>query len=167
MKRLLPIFLALLVTFPAAAQRVRAIRTGVAATPDAWLRQRAIPLLTTDPSPIDTDLRPLLAMIGSARIVALGDATHGTHELFTMKQRIVPLLAANAFRTIAFEAPYAEFEVIDEYVRTGRGDVATALASNDYFFWDADEIVALIEWARAQNAAGATPPISIVGADVA
>lgn len=101
------------------------------------------------------------------RIVALGDATHGTHELFTMKQRIVPLLAANGFRTIAFEAPYAEFEVIDEYVRTGGGDVATALASNDYFFWDADEIVALIEWARAENAAGANPPISIVGVDVA
>lgn len=134
------------------------MRTGVADTPASWLRQRAIPL---------NDLRPLLGMIGNARIVTLGDATHGTHELFAMKQRIVPLLAANGFRTIAFEAPYAEFEVVDEYVRTGRGDIASALASNDYFFWDADEIVELIEWARAQNAAGANPPISIAGADVA
>lgn len=166
LKRILFI-LALIVTLPAAAQRVRATRSGVPQSPAEWLRQHAIPFATTDPFHATEDLRPLLGIIGNARIVALGDATHGTHELFTMKQRIAPLLVANGFRTIAFEAPYAEFEVIDEYVRTGRGDVATALASNDYFFWDTDELIALIEWARAQNAAGMTPPVRFAGVDVA
>lgn len=154
--RLLALTLALLLALPA-HPRVRAARvTPPPADAVQWLRQYAIPLAN--------DFSSLGYVIGDAQVVALGDATHGTHELFAMKVGMIEWLVEQAgFRTIAFEAPYAEFEVIREYVLTGRGDPAEALRSGDYFFWDTDEILGMIEWARAKNAAGIT--LEIVGID--
>jgi hypothetical protein len=57
-----------------------------------WLKMNAIGFSTTQPGTGCEDLQPLLAMIGEARVVALGEATHGTHEFFTMKQRILECL---------------------------------------------------------------------------
>lgn len=148
-----------------APARVRAVRPGIDEGPAAWLSQRAVRLSTTEPTPIDTDLRPLLDLIGDARIVALADVTHGTHELFSIKQRLIPLLAGAGYRTFAIEAPYAEIARIDDYVRTGIGDPSDLLRSDDYWFWDTEELLSLIRWARNENASGASPQIRFVGID--
>lgn len=144
--------LILLTTFPVAA-RVRAVRSGHGETPASWLRARAI-----------TDLQ-FAEMTRDARVVALGDATHGSHETYAAKQRLIPLLVANGFHTIAFEAPYAEWKLLDEYVANGTGDPAAALAFARYWFWDTNEILDIVRWARAQNEGGLTPPIRITGVD--
>lgn len=129
--------------------------------PAQWLRQHATVLTTAEPNASsDADLQPLVDLTTNARIVALGDVTHGTHELFAFKQRIVPLLAARGFRTLAIEAPYAEFQAIRRYVRTGDGDPAALLVSSDYFFWDTAEVLDLVRWARAAG-------VDIVGIDSA
>ncbi len=57
-----------------------------------WIKQHALVLNTTDPNaPLD-DLRPLQPLVGTASIVGLGEATHGSHEFFTMKQRLLEFL---------------------------------------------------------------------------
>ena len=76
----------LLVAGPAAAQN-RDADTGQPAVPEevrAWLSANAIPLDTTEPERGLADLEPLKAMIGGARLVALGEATHGTREFFQL-----------------------------------------------------------------------------------
>lgn len=151
MRRALLIVL-VLCSIPALA-RVRAVRPGWSDSPAAWLRARAV------------DDAGLIALAASARVVALGDATHGSHESYAAKQRLVPLLAANGFRTIAFEAPYAEWKALDDYVTHGTGNPAAALRFRMYWFWDSEEILDVIRWARAQNEAGLTPPIRIEGVD--
>jgi erythromycin esterase len=156
MKRAALLLVIVLLTLPLAA-RVRAVRSGSADTPAAWLRLHA--------TRFDGDLAPFVRMASDARIVALGDATHGTHELFAAKQRLVPALVDAGFRTIAFEAPYAEYARLDDYVAHGSGDPAAALALPRYWFWDTQETFDLIAWARAQNAAGVTPLIRIAGVD--
>jgi erythromycin esterase len=156
MRRLVPLLLVLLV-LPSAGARVRGVRSGSNATPAGWIRERAVRL--------DHDLTPLVPMIGNARVVALGDVTHGTHELFESKQRLIPFLVEQGFRTIALEAPYGEMARLDDYVRTGLGDPAELLRSGDYWFWDTQEFLDLVLWARAQNAAGLTPPVRFAGVD--
>lgn len=146
------LFLILLSTFPLGA-RVRAVRSGESETPAQWLRTRAIS---------DAQFAELTR---NARVVALGDATHGTHETYAAKQRLIPLVVANGFRTIAFEAPYAEWAKLDEYVVHGTGDPGAALRFAQYWFWDTNEILSIIEWARQQNEAGLVPPIRITGVD--
>ncbi len=146
------LLLILLSMFPLGA-RVRSVRSGESETPAQWLRARAVS---------DAQFADLTR---NARVVALGDATHGTHETYTAKQRLIPLLVANGFRTIAFEAPFAEWAKLDEYVLHGTGDPGAALQFAQYWFWDTNEVLAIIEWAREQNEAGLTPPIRITGVD--
>jgi len=148
--------LALLVLLSAATldARMRAVRPAPPVKPPAaWLRQRAV---------LPSSIAPL---VGDARVVALGDVTHSTHEVYAAKQELVPHLVAAGFRTLAFEAPYSEYQALDDYVLHGTGDPAAALNLPLYWFWDTQEILELVQWARAQNAAGLTPPIRIAGVD--
>jgi len=152
MPRVLALVLLAVLSLPLHA-RVRAVRSAAEVTPETWLRQRAV------------DDAGFIQLARGARVVALGDATHGTHEIYAAKQRLVPLLVKEGFRTIAFEAPFAEWAKLDDYVVHGTGDPAAALNFRLYWFWDTEEILELIEWARAENAAGLTPPIRITGVD--
>ena len=137
----------------------------LAAPADSWLRSHAIPLASVEPSADDSDLAPLLPLVANAHVIGLGDATHRTHEFYAVKQRLIRFLVKNAnVRTIAFEAPFGEFEGIREYVRTGAGDPAALLRNDDYFFWNTDEVLDTIRWVRAWNAAG-NPPVDIIGVD--
>lgn len=146
--------LALLIVFAAALEaRTRAVRSGPIDTPGEWLRYRNV-----FPSGVPQ-------MVGDAQVVALGDVTHATHEVYAMKQQIVPHLVQAGFRTLAFEAPYTEYKALDAYVLHGTGSAAAALNVPLYWFWDTNEILELVEWARAQNAAGLTPPIRVGGID--
>jgi len=130
-----------------------------------WLKTHAIALASVEPSADESDLAPLLPLVTNARVIALGDATHGTHEFFSVKQRLIPFLVKHAnVRTIIFEAPYAEIEAINDYVRTGAGDPSALLHIDNYFFWNADEVLDAIGWIRAWNAAG-NPPVDVAGAD--
>jgi RNA polymerase sigma factor (sigma-70 family) len=55
------------------------------ATQADWLKKRAIPFDTAEPGKGVADLSPLKALVGKARVVSLGEATHGTSECFKMK----------------------------------------------------------------------------------
>ena len=46
------------------------------------------------------EIQPLKKMIGSSRIVALGENTHGTSEVFKMKHRLIEFLATEMGFTI-------------------------------------------------------------------
>lgn len=75
----------------------------------AWLRERAIPFDTSEPVDNYSDLMPLKQIIGDARIVALGEATHGTHEFFTMKHRIL--------RFLVEQMGFSVFGIEDQWAR--------------------------------------------------
>lgn len=147
--------LAFLLLFAAATlhARMRAVRSGPNDTPSGWLRQRAVL-----PS-------SLPRVVGEAQVVALGDVTHATREVYLAKQTLVAHLVDAGFRTLAFEAPCSEYKALDAYVLHGLGDPAAVLNLPYYWFWDTEEILDLVHWARARNAAGLTPPIRVAGID--
>lgn len=65
---------------------------------------------------------PLKQIIGNARVVALGEATHGTREFFQMKHRILEFLVREmGFTTFGIEATCAESNRVNDYVHTGVG----------------------------------------------
>ena len=45
-----------------------------------WLYRYSFQLQSTDPNALLNDLKPLVTMIDSARIVGMGEATHGSKE---------------------------------------------------------------------------------------
>jgi protein-L-isoaspartate(D-aspartate) O-methyltransferase len=63
-------------------------------------------------------LEPLLARLGDARVVLLGESTHGTSEFYEMRARITrELIARKGFGIVAVEADWSDAARIDQYVR--------------------------------------------------
>ncbi len=94
-------------------------------------------------------------MIGDARIVALGEGTHGTREFFQMKHRLSEFLAVEmGFTLFAIEANMPEAYRINEYVLTGKGDPKALLRGLYFWTWDTQEVLDLILWMRRFNESG-------------
>lgn len=134
----------------------------------AWLNQHVTPLSTVDPTEPLTDLEPMGAMVGGASLVGLGEGTHGTHEFFAMKTRMVEFLVSNmGFRTFAIEANWPEANDVNQYVMTGQGDPAALLRGLHYWVWNTQEVLDLIQWIRQWNAtATADQKVTFTGFDM-
>lgn len=118
-----------------------------------WTRHQAVALNTTEPGSGFDDLLPLSRSIGAARIVAMGEATHGTREFFRLKHRLFEyLVEVHGFRLFGLEASFAGCLPIDHYVQTGEGDVRALIKGQGFWTWDTAEVLELVEWMRAYNA---------------
>jgi erythromycin esterase-like protein len=116
------------------------------------MRGNAIPLTLGRSWHGFADLEPLRAIIGDARIVSLGEATHGTREFFQLKHRLLEFCVSElGFTIFAIEASYPECLRVNDYVLNGTGSPADALASQRFWTWDTEEVLALIEWMRGWN----------------
>ncbi|MFH8491679.1 erythromycin esterase family protein [Streptomyces longisporoflavus] len=123
------------------------------ADPVRAVERAAHPLRSTDPGGSAKDLRPLGRMVGDAKVVGLGEATHGSHEFFTMKDRVFRyLVEEKGFTTFAQEVSWTTGLRFDAYVRGGEGDVR-ALVHKELAKtpWDTEEYVGLLTWMRAYN----------------
>lgn len=132
------------------------------------LERAAHPLRTTEPGGDTADLRALSGMIADATVVGLGEATHGSHEFFTMKERVFRhLVEKKGFTTFALELSWSAGLRIDDYLQTGKGDArsiaAQTLANSP---WDREEFVHLIEWMRDYNRAHPARPVHFMGDDI-
>jgi erythromycin esterase len=118
----------------------------------AWVRANAIPLATVEAGNGFADLEPLRKVIGDARVVSLGEATHGTREFFQLKHRLLEFCVAElGFTIFGIEASYPECLRVNDYVLHGRGNAAEALSGTRFWTWDTEEVLALIEWMRGWN----------------
>ena len=72
----------------------------------AWVARHAIELKSIDPQHTDfADLQPLKALIGDARIVLLGEQSHGDGAVFHTKTRLIKFLHQEmGFDVLAFES---------------------------------------------------------------
>lgn len=134
-----------------------------------WLKEHSSALATTDPGAALTDLEPLRAMIGDARLVGLGEGTHGTREFFRMKHRIFRYLVEEEdFTHFAIEATWPESNKINRYVLTGEGGDPARLIRDMYFWtWDTYEVLDLVNWMRQWNtSASADRRVQFLGFDM-
>ncbi len=117
-----------------------------------WVRHHAIPLTSDDPASDSDDLMFLKDLVGDARVVSLGEATHGTREFFRIKHRLVKFLVEDmGFTHFGIEASMPNCQAINDYVLKGTGDPEEALHRQGFWTWDTQEILALIEWMRLHN----------------
>jgi erythromycin esterase len=117
-----------------------------------WLTKNAIPIETVEAGHGFDDLKPLKSHIANARVVALGEATHGTREFFQMKHRLVEFLVSEmGFTVFAIEANWPEALAVNEYVLHGTGDPKKALAGLYFWTWYTEETLDMIEWMRQWN----------------
>ena len=117
-----------------------------------WLKENAVHLKTIEAcSPFD-DMQPLKAIIGDARIVALGEAAHCNGSFSRAKHRMVEFLVEEMdFTVFAIEATFSGALELNDYLLTGEGDPERALGALVYAAWNTEEILAMIKWMRQYN----------------
>ena len=107
------------------------------------------------PSIEEADLDPLLRRIGSARVVLLGEATHGTSEFYRIRDRITrDLIIEKGFRFVAIEADWPDAARVDHYVRHFEYPPSewTAFARFPSWMWRNNEMRNFVSWLRRHNA---------------
>src|SRR5205085_8677731 len=157
----------------AASPRHRAVAPPPPDPPAVWLAAHAVPLATTEAVGGVDDLAPLATIAGDASIVGMGDVTHGTHELYTSKLRVLQFLVERmGFDVLAMEGSFPQMERVNAYIQGGPGDLHQLLRNGTseiyYYFWDTQEFAAVIDWMRNYNMTRGNnqPAIEIFGADV-
>jgi erythromycin esterase-like protein len=111
--------------------------------------------LKGDPAQYDE----LLDGIGDARVVLLGEATHGTHEFYRERAFITRrLIAEKGFSAVAVEADWPDAYRINRFVRAVGTDEESvqALASFGRFptwMWRNADVLDFVGWLRTHNEA--------------
>ncbi|WP_254808982.1 erythromycin esterase family protein [Natronosalvus amylolyticus] len=119
----------------------------------AQLEQSSVELATADPTANHADLAPVGDALADARIIGLGEGTHGTREFFQLKHRILRFLVEEqGLRLFTIEANLPETMALDNYVVHGEGDALEALAGTYFWVWRTEAVLALVEWLREFNA---------------
>src|SRR5256714_10411046 len=118
----------------------------------AWIRETAIPLQALNAGSGFADLAPLKAVLKDARIVGLGESSHGTSEFQRVKHRLLEFLVKEmGYTAFAMEAGYSEAQPMNDYVLHGTGNRADVLSKLGYVAWDMEEFAAMVDWMRAYN----------------
>jgi erythromycin esterase len=115
------------------------------------LRQSAVPV--RDPRKLDQ----LFDLIGEARIVMLGEASHGTSEFYEYRRMISErLIRDHGFSFIAVEGDWPDCQRVHAHITQGTGSPREALAGYRRFptwMWGNEEVLELVEWLRGFNEA--------------
>lgn len=110
--------------------------------------------------PLDNkgDLEPLFRRIGDARIVMLGEASHGTHEYYIWRSYITRrLVEEKGFNFIAVEGDWPDCYRVNRYIKnytdSGKGAFKVLHAFNRWptWMWANWETVALADWLEKHN----------------
>lgn len=103
------------------------------------------------------DYDALLDLVGGARIVLLGEASHGTEEFYRERARITRrLIEERGFTLVAVEADWPDAYRVNRWVR-GEGRDSTATESLDGFrrfprwMWRNRMVLEFVEWLREHN----------------
>lgn len=132
------------------------------------LNKQSIPI-SIDPADTNfNDLDMLKPFLKDKMVFGLGEATHGTHEFFAFKHRMLEYLVKEiGVKTFVIEADLAGTQAMNDYVLYGKGDVGKGLNGMGFGVWMTQEVVDMANWIKAYNATqNVANKISFFGCDV-
>lgn len=116
------------------------------------VRQHAHPLTGAA-----ADYDPLLDRIGEARLVLLGEASHGTHEFYRERAEITKrLIAERGFSAVAVEADWPDAYRVNRYglgidVGESPADALAGFMRFPSWMWRNVDVLNFVRWLRAYN----------------
>ena len=116
------------------------------------LREAAHPLVGAR-----EDFDPLLARVGDASLVLIGEATHGTHEFYRIRAEITKrLIREKGFTALAVEADWPDAYRVNRYVRgqssdADAGDALDGFRRFPQWMWRNSDVLDFVGWLRSHN----------------
>jgi len=149
---------------PAAVTLPRATEDSAVAQ---WFRANAIPLATVRPASGSADLEPLRHIVGDAKLVLLGEATHGTREFFELKHRFIEYLASSAgFTRLITEGEWSGMRDAAAVLTSPSGRPDSALMALRWWNLTATPATALLAWVQRYNREAGGERLAIDGMDM-
>jgi len=135
----------------------------------AALRREAHPL-TGDRRDYDA----LMARVGDARIVLIGEASHGTHEFYLERARITKrLIAELGFSAVAIEGDWPDAYRVNRFITGGHADADAEEALGGFrrfptWMWRNADVLDFVGWLRDHNSRRhvSTPKVAFYGLDL-
>ncbi|BCJ75829.1 hypothetical protein CS0771_53730 [Catellatospora sp. IY07-71] len=103
------------------------------------------------------DFTALLERIGDARLVLLGEASHGTHEFYRLREQLTRrLIAERGFSFVAVEGDWPDCNRVHRAVTGAPGGLDPITALHEFarwptWMWANTEVAAFCRWLRAWN----------------
>ena len=114
--------------------------------------QKVVTLDTVEPSGPTTDLDALSPFLKDKQIIGVGEASHGTSEFYKMRHRLFQYGVANwGLKVLAVEVQFGAAALLDDYIRTGQGNLTQLLKGSGYWVYTTQEFAALVEWMKNYN----------------
>jgi len=105
-------------------------------------------------NPESADLSSLLERIGDAKVVLIGEATHGTSEFYRLREQITrELIEKKGFNIVSLEADWPDAAHIDRFVR----NTDISLPEDEPFtrfptwMWNNGEVLRFVKWLKNYN----------------
>ncbi|MDH3655262.1 MAG: protein-L-isoaspartate(D-aspartate) O-methyltransferase [Myxococcales bacterium] len=102
----------------------------------------------------EAELGPFLEQIGDARVVLLGEASHGTSEFYRMRTRITTeLVMRRGFNIVAIEGDWPDAARVDHHVRGLDFPVHEDPPFTRFptWMWRNREVLELVAWLKSHN----------------
>ncbi|MEO8621487.1 MAG: erythromycin esterase family protein [bacterium] len=118
------------------------------------LRQTVLPLAGEA-----DDFHRLMAMVGNAQLVLIGEASHGTHEFYKIRAEITKrLIREKGFGAVAVEADWPDASRVNRFVLGGGSDVDAIEALGGFkrfpqWMWRNADVLDFVGWLKTHNAA--------------
>src|SRR5436190_2534189 len=133
------------------------------------IRQSAHPLWNTADA-----FDPLLEAIGRSRFVLIGEASHGTHEFYSMRAQITrQLIETRGFTAVIVEADWPDAYRVNRFVRGFHDDEDAEQALSGFkrfpqWMWRNSDVLDFVAWLRAYNdsLASGRPQTGFYGMDL-
>jgi erythromycin esterase-like protein len=103
------------------------------------------------------DFNSVIDLIGDARFVLIGEASHGTHEFYRIRAQISKILIAErGFSAVAVEADWPDAYRINRFVRGASRDNDSVEALSGFqrfpqWMWRNADVLDFIGWLREHN----------------
>ena len=103
------------------------------------------------------DLDAIVEAIGDARIVLLGEASHGTHEFYATRAAVTRrLIETRGFRAVTIEGDWPDARRVDRYVRAISPDADADMALSGFrrfpqWMWRNTVVRDFVTWLRRWN----------------
>lgn len=121
------------------------------------LRAMAMPLSSADASR-DEDVDVIVSRLGDARVVLIGEASHGTHEFYAVRAAVTRrLIERHGFNAVAIEGDWPDSRRVDRFVRGSSEDADASAALGGFrrfpqWMWRNHLVQGFVDWMRGHNA---------------
>ena len=105
----------------------------------------------------EADYAPLLELVGSRKIVCIGEASHGTHDFYHARAEITKrLIERHGFDAVVIEGDWPDAWCVNRYVRGASEDRSSVAALSGFrrfpqWMWRNTVVVDFVDWLRLHN----------------